>query len=71
MQPRPQALCLLFLRKILLRQPRATSRVLHVTVFCARKASRAPGDEAGRLVYLTIRQRVRVVYERIDNEGEA
>ena len=28
-------------------QPRATSRAIHVTVFCARKAIRAPGDEAG------------------------
>ena len=33
------------------REPRATSRVVHATVFRARKAIRAPGDEAGTFVY--------------------
>ena len=33
-------------------RPQTTSRVIHVTVFCARKAIRAPGDEAGYNTYV-------------------
>ena len=33
-------------------RPRATSRVVHATVFRARKAIRAPGDEAGSRIKL-------------------
>ena len=42
-------------------QPHATSRVIHVTVFCATKAIRAPGDEAGNAIQVHVEDQPRGV----------